>query len=79
MIFLVVSQVSLTFTSLKELPGAQTSLVLKAKPGSLCSVQAIDQSVLLLKPEKKLSVESVRSEHNKTREPKICSWRSITS
>uniref|UniRef100_A0A8B9L5Q4 Alpha-2-macroglobulin domain-containing protein n=1 Tax=Astyanax mexicanus TaxID=7994 RepID=A0A8B9L5Q4_ASTMX len=46
------NQVSLIFPSPTELPGGQTSLILKAQPGSLCSVKAIDRSLLLLKPEK---------------------------
>ncbi|KAL1260636.1 hypothetical protein QQF64_008463 [Cirrhinus molitorella] len=36
------------------LPGEKTSLIIKAKPGSACSLRAIDQSVLLLRPEAKL-------------------------
>ncbi|XP_036418067.1 alpha-2-macroglobulin-like protein 1 [Colossoma macropomum] len=53
------NKVSLTFPSPTELPGGQTSLILKAQPGSLCSVKAIDRSVLLLKPEKELNLEFV--------------------
>ena len=54
-------QVSLKFSSLQELPGEKTSLSLQAHPGSLCSLRAIDQSVLLLQPEQELSLDSVRS------------------
>ncbi|XP_036391806.1 alpha-2-macroglobulin isoform X2 [Megalops cyprinoides] len=53
------NKVSLKFSSLQELPGEKTSLSLKAQPGSLCSVRAIDQSVLLLQPEQEISVDSV--------------------
>lgn len=53
-------QVSLTFSSLQQLPAEKTTLSLKAHPGSVCSVRAIDQSVLLLQPEEELSVDSVR-------------------
>lgn len=53
-------QVSLKFSSLQELPAEKTTLSLKAHPGSLCSVRAIDQSVLLLQSEEELSVNSVR-------------------
>ncbi|KAF7694849.1 hypothetical protein HF521_006572 [Silurus meridionalis] len=53
------NKVSLTFSPSTALPGGQTSLLLSAAPGSLCSVKAIDQSLLLLQPEKELSIESV--------------------
>uniref|UniRef100_A0AAZ3RAU8 Uncharacterized protein n=1 Tax=Oncorhynchus tshawytscha TaxID=74940 RepID=A0AAZ3RAU8_ONCTS len=55
------NKVSLKFSSLQELPGEKTSLSLQAHPGSLCSLRAIDQSVLLLQPEQELSLDSVRS------------------
>lgn len=57
----MIFQVSLNFTSPSELPGDKTSLTLKAAPGSLCSVRAIDKSLLLLQPEKELNIESVSS------------------
>ncbi|KAJ7995147.1 hypothetical protein DPEC_G00241550 [Dallia pectoralis] len=53
------NKVSLKFSSLQELPGEKTSVSLQAQPGSLCSLRAIDQSVLLLKPEQELSLDSV--------------------
>uniref|UniRef100_A0A3B4DFJ5 Alpha-2-macroglobulin-like protein 1 n=1 Tax=Pygocentrus nattereri TaxID=42514 RepID=A0A3B4DFJ5_PYGNA len=53
------NKVSLTFPTPTELPGGQTSLVLKAQPRSLCSVKAIDRSVLLLKPENELNLDFV--------------------
>uniref|UniRef100_A0A673WAP9 Alpha-2-macroglobulin-like n=1 Tax=Salmo trutta TaxID=8032 RepID=A0A673WAP9_SALTR len=53
------NKVSLKFSSLQELPGEKTSLSLQAHPGSLCSLRAIDQSVLLLQPEQELSLDSV--------------------
>ncbi|XP_051965892.1 alpha-2-macroglobulin-like protein 1 [Xyrauchen texanus] len=53
------NKVSLNFSSPTALPGERTSLKLKAQPGSLCSVRAIDQSVLLLKPEAELNAEFV--------------------
>ncbi len=52
-------QVSLKFSSRTALPGEKTSLNLEASPGSLCSVRAIDQSVLLLRPEAELDAASV--------------------
>ncbi|XP_060736637.1 alpha-2-macroglobulin-like protein 1 isoform X2 [Tachysurus vachellii] len=53
------NKVSLKFSPSTELPGDQASLLLKAAPGSLCSVKAIDKSLLLLQPEKELSIQSV--------------------
>ncbi|XP_046891299.1 alpha-2-macroglobulin-like isoform X2 [Hypomesus transpacificus] len=53
------NKVSLSFSLPQELPGEKTSLSLQAAPGSLCSIRAIDQSVLLVEPEKELSVKSV--------------------
>ncbi|XP_026081962.1 alpha-2-macroglobulin-like protein 1 [Carassius auratus] len=53
------NKVSLKFSSPTALPGERTSLDLKASPGSLCSVRAIDQSVLLLRPEAELDAASV--------------------
>ncbi|XP_035392336.1 alpha-2-macroglobulin-like protein 1 [Electrophorus electricus] len=53
------NEVSLNFSSPVELPGSSVELMLKARPGSLCSVRAIDRSLLLLSPDKELSVESV--------------------
>ncbi|KAF5887088.1 alpha-2-macroglobulin-like protein 1, partial [Clarias magur] len=55
----MVFQVSLNFSSSPELPGAKTSLTLKAAPDSLCSVRAIDQSLLLLQPENQLNIQSM--------------------
>ncbi|XP_037391893.1 alpha-2-macroglobulin-like protein 1 [Pygocentrus nattereri] len=53
------NKVSLTFPTPTELPGGQTSLILIAEPRSLCSVKAIDRSVLLLKPENELNLDFV--------------------
>ncbi|XP_016326682.1 alpha-2-macroglobulin-like protein 1 [Sinocyclocheilus anshuiensis] len=53
------NKMSLKFSSPTALPGERTSLYLKASPGSLCSVRAIDQSVLLLRPEAELDAASV--------------------
>uniref|UniRef100_H2L543 Alpha-2-macroglobulin-like protein 1 n=1 Tax=Oryzias latipes TaxID=8090 RepID=H2L543_ORYLA len=49
----------LNFSAVQELPGAKTTLTLRARSGSLCSVRAIDQSVLLLKSEEELTVDYV--------------------
>ncbi|XP_059187409.1 alpha-2-macroglobulin isoform X2 [Centropristis striata] len=56
------NKVSLRFSSLQELPAEKTTLSLQAQPGSLCSVRAIDQSVLLLQPEQELTVDYVYSQ-----------------
>ncbi|XP_036379386.1 alpha-2-macroglobulin-like [Megalops cyprinoides] len=53
------NKVSLQFSSPQQLPGEKTSLELQAQPGSLCSLRAIDQSVLLKKPEKELNAKAV--------------------
>ncbi|KAF4070385.1 hypothetical protein AMELA_G00284900 [Ameiurus melas] len=53
------NKVSLNFSQSSELPGGQVSLILRATPGSLCSVRAIDQSLLLLQPENELNTKSV--------------------
>ncbi|KAM6418037.1 alpha-2-macroglobulin-like protein 1 isoform 2-T2 [Pluvialis apricaria] len=42
-------RVALDFSHKEEIPGSKVSLDLKAAPGSLCSVQAVDRSVLLKK------------------------------
>lgn len=51
------NKVSLRFSSLQELPAEKTTLTLQAHPGSLCSIRAIDQSVLLLKSGVELTVD----------------------
>ncbi|XP_039730254.1 alpha-2-macroglobulin-like protein 1 [Pteropus medius] len=53
------NQVSLGFSPSKQLPGADVELKLQAAPGSLCAVRAVDESVLLLRPERELSNRSV--------------------
>uniref|UniRef100_A0A3Q2YD26 Alpha-2-macroglobulin-like protein 1 n=1 Tax=Hippocampus comes TaxID=109280 RepID=A0A3Q2YD26_HIPCM len=50
------NKVSLKFPSIQELPAEKTTLKLQAQPGSLCSVRAIDQSILLLQSERELTV-----------------------
>ncbi|XP_077396697.1 alpha-2-macroglobulin-like protein 1 [Festucalex cinctus] len=55
------NKVSVQFSSRQALPAAKTTLRLRAQPGSLCSLRAIDQSVLLLQAEKELTVDYVYS------------------
>ncbi|XP_070685213.1 alpha-2-macroglobulin [Pempheris klunzingeri] len=56
------NKVSLKFSSLQELPAEKTTLRLQAHPGSMCSVRAIDQSVLLLQSEQEITVDYVYSQ-----------------
>ncbi|XP_029436509.1 alpha-2-macroglobulin-like protein 1 isoform X2 [Rhinatrema bivittatum] len=53
------NKVSLRFSQPEELPGSSVDLLLTAAPGSLCAVRAVDQSVLLMKPETELSNQTV--------------------
>ncbi|XP_064140723.1 alpha-2-macroglobulin-like protein 1 [Loxodonta africana] len=53
------NQVSLGFSPVQQLPGADVELELQAAPGSLCAVRAVDESVSLLRPERELSNSSV--------------------
>ncbi|XP_008823718.1 alpha-2-macroglobulin-like protein 1 [Nannospalax galili] len=53
------NQVSLGFSPSQQLPGADVELQLQAAPGSLCALRAVDESVLLLRPESQLSNTSV--------------------
>ncbi|XP_045146451.1 alpha-2-macroglobulin-like protein 1 [Echinops telfairi] len=55
------NQVSLGFSPVQQLPGADVELELEAAPGSLCAVRAVDKSVSLLRPERELSNSSVYS------------------
>ncbi|XP_029111420.1 alpha-2-macroglobulin-like [Scleropages formosus] len=56
------NKISLKFSSDQELPGEKISLDLTANPGSLCSLRAVDQSVLLMAPHEELTVDSVLRE-----------------
>uniref|UniRef100_A0A673C2A4 Alpha-2-macroglobulin domain-containing protein n=1 Tax=Sphaeramia orbicularis TaxID=375764 RepID=A0A673C2A4_9TELE len=53
------NKVSLRFSSLQHLPAEKTTLSLQAHPGSMCSIRAIDQSVLLLQSEQEITVDYV--------------------
>uniref|UniRef100_A0A674JLE1 Alpha-2-macroglobulin bait region domain-containing protein n=1 Tax=Terrapene triunguis TaxID=2587831 RepID=A0A674JLE1_9SAUR len=50
------NKVKLAFSQDRALPGSELQLRVQAAPGSLCAVRAVDQSVLLMKPEAELSV-----------------------
>ncbi|NXD07213.1 A2ML1 protein, partial [Nothocercus nigrocapillus] len=49
------NQVKIGFSDTVTLPGTAVRLHLQAAPGSLCSIRAVDQSVLLLRPAAELS------------------------
>ncbi|NXS26786.1 A2ML1 protein, partial [Pomatostomus ruficeps] len=53
-------KVALEFSHKEEVPGSKVRLNLKAAPGSLCSVRAVDKSVLL-KKNQTLTADSVNS------------------
>ncbi|XP_061863712.1 alpha-2-macroglobulin-like protein 1 [Colius striatus] len=53
------NHVKLGFSDTVALPGSAVRLHLQAAPGSLCSIRAVDQSVLLVRPEAELSRDSV--------------------
>uniref|UniRef100_A0A8C4M920 Pregnancy zone protein n=1 Tax=Equus asinus asinus TaxID=83772 RepID=A0A8C4M920_EQUAS len=53
------NKVNLSFSSARNLPASNTTLKVTATPHSLCALRAVDQSVLLMKPEAELSPQSV--------------------
>ncbi|CAM4474631.1 unnamed protein product, partial [Lepidochelys kempii] len=55
------NNVKLSFSEKMVLPRSAVCLQVKATPGSLCSVCAVDQSVLLMRPEAELSRASAPS------------------
>ncbi|XP_073932198.1 ovostatin homolog 2-like [Castor canadensis] len=61
------NKVSIKFSKEQALPGSNSNLYLQAAPDSSCALRAVDQSVLLLKPEQELSAESVYNQLPSTR------------
>ncbi|XP_074839734.1 ovostatin-like [Carettochelys insculpta] len=53
------NKVQLNFSETQGLPGSNVSLHLLAAANSLCALRAVDESVLLLRPEQELSAETV--------------------
>ncbi|XP_007935408.1 alpha-2-macroglobulin [Orycteropus afer afer] len=53
------NKVDLSFNPAKSLPASNTHLRVTASPQSLCALRAVDESVLLLRPEAELSPSSV--------------------
>ncbi|XP_035304914.1 murinoglobulin-1-like isoform X2 [Cricetulus griseus] len=51
----LLNRVDLSFTPARSLPASQVHLQVTASPLSLCGLRAVDQSVLLLRPEAELS------------------------
>ncbi|XP_059370480.1 alpha-2-macroglobulin-like [Carassius carassius] len=53
------NEVSLQFSPAKAVPGEKNTLQLSAQPGSLCGLSAVDQSILILKPGKRLDADKI--------------------
>uniref|UniRef100_A0A2K5E7P7 Alpha-2-macroglobulin n=1 Tax=Aotus nancymaae TaxID=37293 RepID=A0A2K5E7P7_AOTNA len=53
------NKVDLSFSPAQSLPASHAHLRVAAAPQSLCALRAVDQSVLLMKPEAELSTSSV--------------------
>ncbi|XP_068113615.1 alpha-2-macroglobulin-like isoform X2 [Hyperolius riggenbachi] len=53
------NKVSLGFSPDEVLPGSDISVQVHASPGSLCGLRVVDKSVVLMKPEKELTVDKV--------------------
>ncbi|KAI5126086.1 Pregnancy Zone Protein [Manis pentadactyla] len=60
-IWQIKSDVGLDFSPAHSLPASPAHLRVTASPGSLCALRAVDQSVLLLRPEAELSEAQVYS------------------
>ncbi|XP_059930638.1 alpha-2-macroglobulin-like [Gadus macrocephalus] len=53
------TKVSLEFSPSTAIPGEENRLQLRANPGSLCGITAVDQSVLIKEPGKKLTADKI--------------------
>ncbi|XP_040217255.1 alpha-2-macroglobulin-like [Rana temporaria] len=53
------NKVSVGFSPDEVLPGRDVSLQVQAAPGSLCGLRVVDQSVVLMKPDKELTADKV--------------------
>ncbi|XP_019345829.1 ovostatin [Alligator mississippiensis] len=56
------NKVQLEFSEKQGLPGSDVNLHVEAAANSYCALRAVDQSVLLLNPERELSPETIYSE-----------------
>uniref|UniRef100_A0A8C8CY98 Alpha-2-macroglobulin n=1 Tax=Oncorhynchus tshawytscha TaxID=74940 RepID=A0A8C8CY98_ONCTS len=52
-------KVSVEFSPSQAVPGEQNTLQLSAQPGSLCGLSAVDQSVHILEPGKRLNADKI--------------------
>ncbi|XP_040901702.1 alpha-2-macroglobulin-like [Toxotes jaculatrix] len=52
-------KVSLEFSPSSAVPGEQTTMQVTAQPGSLCGISAVDQSVLIMEPGKKMNTDKI--------------------
>ncbi|XP_063290827.1 alpha-2-macroglobulin-like [Pelobates fuscus] len=55
------NKVSVGFSTGEVLPGSNVYLQIQAGAGSLCGIRVVDQSVVLMKPERELTADKVRS------------------
>ncbi|XP_017537977.1 alpha-2-macroglobulin-like [Pygocentrus nattereri] len=53
------NKVSLQFSPTEAVPGEENTLQLSAQPGSLCGLSAVDQSVFIMEPGKRLNADEV--------------------
>ncbi|XP_073451722.1 alpha-2-macroglobulin-like [Aquarana catesbeiana] len=53
------NKVLIGFSPDEVLPGSDVSLKVQAAPGSLCGLRVVDQSVVLMKPDKELTADKV--------------------
>ncbi|XP_056599256.1 alpha-2-macroglobulin-P-like [Triplophysa dalaica] len=53
------NQVSVQFSPASAVPGEENTVKLSARPGSLCGVSAVDQSVLILESGRRLNAEKI--------------------
>ncbi|MEE6485828.1 hypothetical protein FKM82_014431 [Ascaphus truei] len=55
------NNVTLDFSKREGLPGSKVSLDVRASPGSLCALRAVDESVYFMRPEAELSSDTLYS------------------
>ncbi|XP_051984551.1 alpha-2-macroglobulin-like protein 1 [Xyrauchen texanus] len=53
------TKVSLQFSPANAVPGENNTINLSAQPGSVCGLSAVDQSVLILEPGRRLNAEAI--------------------
>uniref|UniRef100_A0A2K6FWT0 Alpha-2-macroglobulin n=1 Tax=Propithecus coquereli TaxID=379532 RepID=A0A2K6FWT0_PROCO len=70
------NKVDLSFSTAQNFPASHAHLRVTASPQSVCALRAVDQSVLLMKPEAELSPSSDMGlkvfTNSKIRKPKVC-------